>query len=271
MAKVSKATTKMILLSQIDEPAGVVRFEIAQPEIAELSESIREVGLLQEILIRPVADRYEIVFGHRRFLAVRSLNLPKIRASVRDISDQECALLRATENVQRKDLTPIEEAAIYQDLHETHNLNYDQIGKRMGKTPGVVKRRLDLLKMPGRLQQAVHGKTVSITVAEELSRIKDPAQLDYYLGYAIDHGVTMMVARGWVDDWQAQVRGSGAGTEAGSPLASPSREAPTYTSCHICFSPVETGKGVGLMACRSCYAKIQAAQYEQAESEKGGE
>ena len=271
MAKVSKATKKLILLSQIDEPAGVVRLEINAGEISELAASIKEVGLLQEILVRPVGDRYEIVFGHRRYLACRSLNWAKMGATVREISDIECALLRATENVHRKDLSPIEEAAVYQDLHETHKLNYDQIGKRMGKSPGVVKRRLDLLKMPPQLQKAVHAKLIFITVAEELWRIRDLAQLDYYLGYAIDHGVTKEVARSWVDDWQKQSRGAELAGAEGSPLPSPSMEAPTYTPCHICYRPVKAGEGVGLMACRSCWNKIEVAKYEQAELSKGGD
>ena len=271
MRKVSKATTKMILLSQIDEPAGVIRLEIDAVEIAELAASIKEVGLLQEVLVRPVGDRYEIVFGHRRFLACRSLDLLKIKASVREISDVECALLRATENVHRKDLSPIEEAAVYKDLFDTHHLSFDQIGKRMGKSPGVVKRRLNLLKMPAQLQKAIHEKLISYTVAEELCRIKDPAQLDYYLGYGIDHGITKEVARQWVDEWYKQVRGRESAGEGGDTPPLPSLGAPTYTPCHICYSPVKAGEGVGLMACRSCWSKIEAAQYEQAQQSKGGD
>lgn len=259
MAKASKATTRKIALDQIDEPKGIIRLEIDPGELEDLAESIREVGLLQPIIVRPDSDRFEIVFGHRRYLAHRLLEARKIDCIVRVLSDVECALARAAENLQRVGLSPIEEAAIYGDLRDNHGLSYDQIGKRMGKSPGVVRRRLDLLKMPPQLQKAVHKKEISFSVAEELWSLGDISDIDYYLAFAIENGAKREVVRGWVKDCKdAKRRAASAGGE-GSPPPSPMEPSPVYMPCDVCRGPMELGTETTIRSCPNCSKLISEA------------
>jgi len=259
MAKPSKATARKIALDQIDEPKGVIRLDIDPIELEDLAESIREVGLLQPIIVRPDAERFEIVFGHRRFLAHKILEARKIDCIIRDLSDVECALARASENLQRVGLSPVEEAAIYADLRDNHGLTYDQISKRMGKSPGVVRRRLDLLKMPPQLQQAVHKKAISYSVAEELWSLGDNSAIDYYLGFAIDNGATQTVVRSWVKDWKDRKRREGSGAAEGGEVVSPSEPRPVYVPCDVCLEPMELGKETVIRSCLNCTKLIRDA------------
>jgi len=259
MAKASGLSAKNIDMDLIDEPKGVVRLEIDPGKVKGLAENIDEVGLLQPIIVRPCGQRFEIVFGHRRYLAHKVLKARKIACIVRVLSDVECAIMRGTENVQRVDLSPIEEAAIYADLHDTHNLSYEQIGKRMGRSPGIVKRRLDLLKMPSQLQKAVHIKAINYSVAEELWSLGDNSAIDYFLGYAVDHGATQAVVRGWVKDWKDEQRRKESGTGQSGGGTAPLETRPVYVPCDLCLQAMELGSETLFRTCAKCTKTISDA------------
>lgn len=254
-----KGSYQDVMLANIDPPMKAARFEVDPEKIEELSKSILEVGQLQPILIRPVNGRYEIIAGHRRYLAVKALNQKTIKACILEQDDETTIIFRATENLAREDLSPVEEAQIYSDLVNVHKMTIDQIGKRMGKSAGVVRRRLDLLKMPPQLQAAIHKKQISWSVAEELWSLGDNSAIDYYLGFCIDHGVTQGVVRQWVHEWKAQQRQSTTGAAGGGQLMSPLESRPVYVSCDCCLGPMEIGDELVLRCCKTCAAKIQNA------------
>lgn len=259
MRKASALKVKEIDLEKIDEPKGTIRLEIDPREITSLAESINEIGLLLPINVRAVAERFEIVAGHRRVLAFKELGRKRIPCIVGVFSDLDSALARATENLGRVDLSLIEEAAVYSDLHANHGLRIPEIGKKMGKSGGVVKRRLDLLKMPPELQQAVHRKQISYSVAEELWSLGDSTAIDYYLGFAIDHGATQTVVRGWVKDWNDQKRRDASGTVRGGEDRSPAEPRPVYVACDLCKGPMEVGTEFTFRTCKSCSKGITEA------------
>lgn len=259
MAKASKAVTKLVKMNLIDRPKEGVRMEIDPESVTELANSIHEQGLLQPILIRKTGSRFEIVAGDRRFLAHQQLARKDIRATIVEMSDLECALARATENLTRADLTPLEEAAIYKDLYEVRKLTPEQIGKKMGKSPGTIIRRMTILKMDPCLQKAVHEKSISVSAAEELAVIKDIASLEYYLECAVEHGATKDVCRLWAKDWKdTQRRKATAGEGGGLPQA-PFESKPTYVTCDTCLGAMELGKEVVLRVCPSCAKSIKDA------------
>jgi len=262
MAKASKEKIYEVDLSQIDEPHEINRLEIDPDEVSELAKSISETGLLQPILLRPDGDRYEIVAGQRRFLAHQQLELSVVKSIVRVMTDQEAAVLRATENLSRVNLTQIEEGAVYSNLINGHGMTIDQIAKRMGKSAGIVKRRLDLMKMPPRLQKAIHSGQIVAGVAEELWRISDPGDMDYHLELAIDNGVTRAVARQWVDDWAKQQRAASFGGERGGGISPPYLDRPHYITCGICEGPSLIENATTLMVCPDCQEMIHNRKKE---------
>lgn len=260
MARKAKQSWKVIPIREIDEPKGIVRMDIDPEGIDELAESIGEIGLLQPILVAIDGERYEVVFGHRRLLAIRKLQLSETRCLVREMTQAEIGIARATENIAREDLSPLEEAATYQNLIEGYKMKIEHVAKKMGKTAGTIKRRLDILRMPPVLQKAVHKKQISMTVGEELWAIRDETSLDYYLGFAIENGCTREVARMWCQDWKDSVRRqeSPDGNGGGDPL-SPFEPRPTYVTCDVCEGAVQLGKDKVIRACPDCFTLIQKA------------
>lgn len=259
MVKTSRAIEKQIPLDLIDEPTGVIRLEINESEIKELADNIKEIRLVYPITVRPVGDRFEIVDGHRRYLAFKRLARKKIPCKVRDMDDREVAVIRASANLRSVGHSLIEEAAIYADLRDNHKLTADQIGKLLGISPGVVMRRLDLLKMPPDLQKAIHTKQISYGVAEELWRLGDEGLINYYLGFAVEHGCTVAVARQWVSDERKKLRTQNPDVEDAHRDLSPMETRPVWISCDLCIGPMEIGKETTLRCCENCTALIKKA------------
>jgi len=259
MVKASSRKGTRVSLDLIDEPAGRIRLDISEDGIQELADSIKMIGQLQPILLRPVGDRFEIVFGHRRFLACRSLGKKKIDAAWMELDDVQVALMRATENVGREDISLIEEGAVYLDLMETHKLTVDEISRRMGKSVGIVKRRMDLLKMPPCLQKAIHSKQINYGVAEELWSLGDIGKIDYYLAFAVEHGATVLVVRAWVQDEKKKMRTQAGDVGGGDSLANPMQGRPVYVACDVCLGSMEVGQETIIRACGACTKLIEKA------------
>jgi ParB family chromosome partitioning protein len=241
----------------IDEPKGILRMDIDLLQLQELAQSISEVGLLQPIMVAVDGDRYEVVFGHRRYLASKELGLTKIRCIVKTMTQAEIGLARATENISRADLTPLEEASTYKNLIEDYGLTIEQVAKKMAKSPGTIKRRMDLLRMPPPLQQAIHKKQISMSVAEELWPISDPADLDYYLSFALEGGCTTEVARSWCKDWRDAKRRKANNNEPTPSQLAPNEPRPIYVTCDLCTGPMELGKETVLRLCPECSKTIK--------------
>lgn len=259
MVKPIKDKKTMVEMGRIDEPKGVIRMEIEEGPILELADSIKALGQLQPILLRPVGDRYEIVYGHRRFLARQRLGKSRIWVTIKELNDVEVALMRATENIARLDISPVEEAAVYADLYENHKLNLDQISKRMGKTVGIIKRRMDLLKMPVALQEAVHKKQISYGVAESLWRLKDEKAISYYLPFAIEHGATVEVVRVWIKDHEDSTRRQSSDGGGAGGLLSPFEDKPIYVACDMCRGSMQLGTETAIRCCPVCTKTIKQA------------
>jgi len=252
-----------LTLSLIDRPDKTVRMEISEVEISELADSIRELGLLQPILVHPRGDRFEVIAGDRRFLAHKKLGLEKIMCCVKEIPADEIIWLRATENIQRQDLTSYEEGHIYVTLNVDQGFSVAAIGKKMGKSPGVVQRRMDILKMPDSFQRALHQKLISVGVAEELWRCPDPAKREYFLELAVEHGITVLVARLWVDDFKKSLQTNVLDVDRGGGDAPPFEDSPVYRACDLCKSPVDYTKLLDLRICQECGIGIRQGMNKQ--------
>ncbi|WP_391206028.1 ParB/RepB/Spo0J family partition protein [Psychrobacillus sp. L4] len=136
--------------------------------MADLAESIKEHGVLQPIIVRKKGSKYEIVVGERRFRASELAGLEEIPAVVRELNDQQMMEIAILENLQREDLTAIEEAEAYQNLMENLNLTQEQLAFRLGKSRPHIANHLRLLSLPAEVRNAIsngeltmgHGKAL---------------------------------------------------------------------------------------------------------------
>jgi len=251
-----KEIYKRIKLDLLDRPEDIVRMEIDQGELDELAASIQERGLMQPIEVTPRGNRFLIVFGDRRYLAHRQLNRVDIMCRVEDMDDDQVALDRAIENIQRVNLTPFEEGHLYKGLVEKAGLSLEDISRRVKKSPGVVQRRMDILRMPESFQKALHGGLINIAVAEELWSCPDNAKREYFLDLAVEHGITRDIARQWVADFKKSIRTGEVASGEGRGMGSPYEDTPIFRGCDICKDPVEYKHVKELRICPRCFGSI---------------
>ncbi|PYS95663.1 MAG: chromosome partitioning protein ParB [Acidobacteria bacterium] len=150
--------------------------------------SIRENGIVQPVIVRQEADGYRLVAGERRWRAAQLAGLHRIPVIVRKIADDRLLEVALIENIQRKELNPIEEARAYQVLLDEMNLSQAEVAKRVGRERSSVANSLRLLKLPPRVQDLVRGGRVSAGHAKAIMAIPD-AEIQIKLAEEIDRSL----------------------------------------------------------------------------------
>jgi len=192
---------QLIALDLIDAPANASRFDPSDEAISNLAQSIHTLGLLQPIVVIPVGDRYRLVAGNRRCQAFRMLGEELIPAHIIPMPSQDEALATITENLQRAQLRPLEEAAALQDLLDNHAITQTDLAALLSVDRTWIAHRLQLLRLPEDLQDAIVRNDLAPSLALELDRVTDPSQRSYYLGMVLNSGATLNTVREWVRAW----------------------------------------------------------------------
>jgi ParB family chromosome partitioning protein len=170
-------------LTYVELPLNVISSNRHQPRkgfdeeaLASLTASVRELGVLQPILVRPMADdKYELIAGERRWRAAKRAGLPSVPAIVREVDDTTSLEHALVENLHRQDLNPLEEAAAYQQLIEDFHLTHDQVATRVGKSRAAVSNTLRLFQLPPAIQKLVAESQLSAGHARALLGTPDRA------------------------------------------------------------------------------------------------
>ena len=144
-------------------------------KIEELSRTIHTHGIIQPIVVREFQQNtFEIIAGERRWRAMKKLGWDEVPAIVKDFNDTETASVALIENLQREELSPIEEAMAYGKLLELHHLTQEALAQRLGKGQSTVANKLRLLKLPQQVQDALLNKLITERHARSLIPLKDP-------------------------------------------------------------------------------------------------
>jgi ParB family transcriptional regulator, chromosome partitioning protein len=152
--------------------------KVFQPEaIEELKNSIIEHGILQPIIVRKSIKGYEIVAGERRFRAAKEAKFEKVPVVVREFTEQQMMELAVLENLQREDLTPIEEAIAYQTLMEKLNVTQEVLAKRLGKSRPHIANHIRLLTLPAPIQEMISNETITMGHGRALLGLKKKEQI----------------------------------------------------------------------------------------------
>lgn len=166
-------------ISDIEPNKDQPRKDFDAEALAVLADSIREHGVLQPILVRPISEsRYQIVAGERRWRASKMAGLTEIPAVIREMTEEETMQLAMIENLQREDLNAIEEALGYELLMTRYHMTQDEVSKRVGKSRSAVANALRLLKLPKKTSELVRRGALSAGHARALLQSDDEALID---------------------------------------------------------------------------------------------
>lgn len=151
------------------------RTEFDQTGIEELAASIKSVGVLQPIIVRPAAEGYELIAGERRLRASKLAGLPTIPAIVRATDDDRLLRDALIENIQRVDLNPLEEAAAYRQLVDDFGITHEEVAARVGKSRAAITNALRLLNLSGDVQQRIASGAISAAHGRAIAALADHA------------------------------------------------------------------------------------------------
>lgn len=165
------------------------------PDLVNLKSSIRDHGLLQPIVIRPLEHGFEIVAGHRRYAACRSLRWRFIPCKIRELTDREAYEIQLTENLQRKSMDPIEEAEAYQKYVVDFGWGgVSELGRRIGKSEEYVSHRMQLLRLPEDVKEKVTTKNLNVSQALEIASSNRPIEAEV-IDHIVDNRLTVRQIR----------------------------------------------------------------------------
>ncbi|MBA7496730.1 Nucleoid occlusion protein [subsurface metagenome] len=228
------------------------RIGIDEDVIRGLAESIKEKGLLQPILVRKDGDKYEIVAGDRRFLAQEMLGIKKIKAIVRVLDDKECFQIRAIENLQREDLSPVEEGFIYKEMRDRYKISVTAMSKNLGISQSTIIEKLKIIEMEDFVTKAIHEGRLSARAAVVLSRIEEDGPRNRYLQSAIDNGINIRTAEFWFNEHQKLTGKQGLTAHKIRELEYEDLKKKHYGACDICEEPCESQDLRAIVVCREC-------------------
>lgn len=157
LGKVIELNLELILTDK-EQP----RVIFDQEKLEELALSIKNNGIIQPILVRPVKDKYKIIFGERRFRASKLLGLKTIPAMVENVKDEKAHVIALIENIQRESLNAIEEGEAYKKLIEEGHLTQEELSKRIGKSRSSIANMMRLLKLPNEVKELLIAKKLSM-------------------------------------------------------------------------------------------------------------
>ena len=171
------------------------RTDFDEQDMEELIHSVREIGVLQPIVVRPSrengAEKYELVMGERRWRATQAAGLSTIPAIVRETEDGDLLRDALLENLHRSQLNPIEEAAAYQQLMEEFDTTQEQLAKRIGRSRPQISNTIRLLKLPALVQRRVAAGILSAGHARALLALTDQAQIETLAQKVVNEGLSV--------------------------------------------------------------------------------
>jgi ParB family chromosome partitioning protein len=167
----------MVSLDKVERRQSQPRQRFPEESIRELADSIRENGILQPLLVRRVNGNFELVAGERRYRAAKVAGLQQVPAVImNDLDDRESFRLALVENIQREDLTPIEEAEAYRSLIEDGNLTKEELASRIGKNRSTISNSLRLLALPDKIKDMLEAGQISSGHARSLLSIEEESE-----------------------------------------------------------------------------------------------
>lgn len=182
----------VLRLTEIEPNRNQPRKEFDEQALSELADSIREHGIIQPLLVRPLeTGGYQLVAGERRWRAARMIGLTEVPVVIKEMTETEVMELALIENLQRQDLNPLEEAAGYRELMTTYGLTQDQVAKRVGKSRSAVANCLRLLTVPEEIQPFLRSGQLSAGHVKALAGMSDREEMVRIAKSAADKGLSV--------------------------------------------------------------------------------
>ncbi len=195
-------TFQTISVDLIDDPEQPMRSDMTPASVEDLVMSIKQVGIIEPIVVKPVNGRYEVIAGHRRLFSSRIAKVVDVPCYIRKANSEQTEMLKIHENLYRAEIKPADEAKHFSYLIDKQKLTPTKISQLISKSLSYVMDRLAILEYPDFLKEAMDNQEISFSVAREFARFDDEKQMNQAVYYAKRSGMTQGMARKWVQDYK---------------------------------------------------------------------
>jgi len=251
-----KSEFKVISLDLLDDPANPMRSDLSPESVRDLVASIKQLGIIEPLVVKPVDGRYEVVAGHRRLVAATIAELAEVPCYVVEASEEVSEMLKIHENIFRRDINPADEAGFYDWLIHHYKITPNKVAGMINKSPKYVMDRLQILEYPGELREALSEGKIQFTVAREFNRVTDIATMQRFLHYALRSGIVSSLARQWVDDWKRNSSPLAPTAQSAENEQSDGNEYITYVNCVYCKQQMEFFEATTIYIHNSCLNEV---------------
>lgn len=236
-----------------------VRAELNDDGIEELARSINKLGLLNPLLVTPENDGYLVVAGHRRLRAARKVGLDLVPCIVVKTEHDFARAVSFAENMFRRDLSPVEEAAAIGDLISQGKMTVERVASSMQRSVEWVLNRLSMLEWPVEVQEAVHVGVLSAAAAKNIAAVTDDVYRGILMRQAAEGGATARTTAAWLQAWRAAMPPAEALQADSIPGRPATPAAVLLVACVVCFERYDATKLAYLPICPGCVDTIRGA------------
>lgn len=242
-----------IPIDDIIEPHDQVRTVIVFEGLQELAQDIKQGGLIQPIIVVKTVDKYEILDGHRRYLAAKIAGLEFVPCIVRAMDMKEADLVKLRANFFREDVNPVDEARYFVKLHEKHGLAYNEISKLCSRSDSYVLNRVQLLQCDPKVLAALEGKQINFSQALEISKMPDEDIRNELLRVTIESGATVETLRVMRHDYEKRVSNQDPALAHAAPEPGHYPEQKHLIKCPVCGGSYPVNQIYPISVCKTCY------------------
>jgi len=221
-------------INLIDDPADPMRSNVYDEQLHDLAQSIKNVGLIQPIIVRKKGDRFEVISGHRRLAAHRLLSKEFIDAIVIDADDKTTDTLKIHENLFREDVNPVDQAYFLFRFIKSNNLTIAEVARMLNRSESWVRGRLNILEYDDYLIEYIREGKLSLEAASYLSQIKNPALRRDYSRIAALQGINANRAMYWAKQAEVNKLPSNPAEAPDVPPDQLKDDSPLLVQCALC-------------------------------------
>jgi ParB/RepB/Spo0J family partition protein len=246
---------ELIPLDRIKDPERPLRTDLRPESVDELVFSIKEVGIIQPLVVCKNGESYEVIAGHRRLLAAGLAGLTEAPCIVVVAKDLQKEVLKMHENIAREDINPIDWAIQLDYLKSQYKLSNAKMAEMMGFSEAWISQHLEILNYPVEVLDAIKGNKLSFSAARELAQIKDPVKRKVYVGAGVKSGVTPDQAANWRREANAPVYQNNATPEGNLDQSDKSEYKIPLPICAVCGTDIKYEDLLTLQIHKDCAPK----------------
>ena len=254
-----KERVQEISIDLIDDPDSPVRTTIDEDTFQDLVNSIKLVGLIQPIIVRAKGGRYEVVAGHRRFMACRVANLPTIPCIVRSLDDRSADVVKLHENFSREDINVVDEARFLSGLINKYHLEVSDLANQIGRSESYVRSRLAIIDWDPVILAALENRQIDYSSARWIAKIDNELLRRDYLEHAVKSGITSATAKRWYEVSKEGHLHPNPTPEDLDEIKPEVRQEVYNTPCAICGKPIPKEEQGLFFAHEECIRRLREA------------